>query len=165
MIPLFDGNPVVYSCDASSLIKASAVLYPMENFPALWEKIEELIRSDRLKMSELVFDEAIRGEVLSGWCSRRALKPLLLSKVNELVEDAFQSIQSGYPNLMHVATGKSLADPWAIALAMQYQNGVVLSEEQPAGNLQGPKIPDVCKDLGIKCVNIAGLVKSENWIF
>lgn len=64
MISLFDGNPEVYSCGTSSPIKASAVLYPIENFPALWEKIEELIRSNRLEMSELVFDEATRGEVL-----------------------------------------------------------------------------------------------------
>ena len=165
MNSLFNGDLVIYSCDTSSLIKASAVLYPMDNFPALWDKIEELIRVGRLKMSELVFDEAMRGEVLRNWCSEKNLKRSLLSKVDELVEDAFQTIQSNYPNLMHVASGKSLADPWAIALATQYQQGIVVTEEQPAGNLQGPKIPDVCKDLGVECVNIAGLVKRENWIF
>ena len=41
----------------------------MENFPSLWDKIEELIRSDRLKMSELVFDEAMGGKVLRDWCN------------------------------------------------------------------------------------------------
>ena len=165
MNSLFNQDRVVYSCDSSSLIKASAVLYPMDNFPALWIKIEELIRSDRFKMSELVFDEAMRGEVLRKWCSEKELKPFLLSKVDEAVQNAFQTILSNYPNLMHVATGKSLADPWAIALAMQYRRGIVVTEEQPTGNLQGPRIPDVCKDRGIECVNIAGLVKRENWIF
>ena len=55
MNPLFNRDQIVYSFDTSSLIKASAVLYPMENFPSLWAKIEELIRSDRLKMSEPCF--------------------------------------------------------------------------------------------------------------
>ena len=32
MNSLFNQEPVVYSFDASSLIKASGVLYPMENF-------------------------------------------------------------------------------------------------------------------------------------
>ena len=144
---------------------ASGVLYPMDNFPTLWTKIEELIRCERLKMSEPVYDEAMRGEVLRNWCGERELKPFLLSKVDEPVQNAFRRIQSDYPNLVHVASGKSLADPWAIALAMQYQRGIVVTEEQPAGNLQGPKIPDVCKDLEIECINIAGLVTKENWVF
>ena len=73
MNSLFNQEPVVYSFDASSLIKASGVLYPMENFPSLWSKIEELIRNDRLKMSEPVFDEAMRGTVLRDWCSEKDL--------------------------------------------------------------------------------------------
>ena len=97
--------------------------------------------------------------------SERGLKRYLLSKVDEPVQNAFRRIQSDYPNLMHIKTGKSLADPWAIALAMQFQRGIVVTEEQPAGNLQGPKIPDVCKDLEIECINIAGLVTKENWVF
>ena len=165
MNSLFNQDLVVYSCDSSSLIKASAVLYPMDNFPALWDRIEELIRSERLKMSEPVYDEAMRGEVLRNWCREKELKPFLLSKVDESVQNAFQTILSNYPNLIHVQTSKSLADPWAIALAMQYQQGVVVTEEQPTGNLQGPRIPDVCKDLGIECIGIAGLAAKENWVF
>ena len=81
MNSLFNQDLVVYSFDTSSLIMASGVLYPMENFPSLWVKIEELIRSNRLKMSELAFDEAMRGTVLKAWCSARDLEPFLLSKL------------------------------------------------------------------------------------
>ena len=63
---------------------------------------------------------------------------------------------------MKVETNSSLADLWVIALAMQHQDGIVVTEEQPAGNLSNPKIPDVCKDLGIECVNVAGFVSKEN---
>ena len=165
MNPLFNQDQVVYSFDACSLIKASGVLYPMENFPSLWGEIEELIRSDRLKMSEPVFDEAMRGTVLRDWCSEKGLKPFLLSKVNDSVQDDFQTIIGNYPRLMRIESNSSLADPWVIALAMQYQCGVVVTEEQPAGNLSDPKIPDVCKDLKVECVNIAGFVSKENWVF
>ena len=165
MNSLFNQDQVVYSFDTSSLIKASGVLYPMENFPSLWDKIEELIRSDRLKMSELVFDEAMGGKVLRDWCNKKKLKPFLLSRVNDSVENAFQTVRSKHPKLMNVEAGTSLADPWVIALAIQYSKGVVVTEEQPAGNLSNPKIPDVCKDLDIECVNIAGFVTKENWRF
>ena len=74
---LFNQDQVVYSFDTSSLIKASAVLYPMENFPSLWDKIEELIRNGRLKMSEPVFDEAMRGTVLKNWCDQKSLQSFL----------------------------------------------------------------------------------------
>ena len=153
------------ACDSSSLVMASGVLYPMDNFPALWAKIEELIRSDRLKMSEPVYDEAMRGEVLRNWCREKELKPYLSSRVDESIQTAVRRIQSDYENLTHLHTSKSSADPWVIALAMQYPQGVVVTEEQPTGNLQGPRIPDVCKDLGIECINIAGLVTKENWVF
>ena len=165
MHSLFNQAQVVYTSDSSSLIKASAVLYPIDNVPALWIKIEELIRSDRLKMSEPVFDEVMRGEDLKNWPREKELKPFLLSRVNESVQNALRGIQSDYENLTHVQTGKSSADPWVIALAMEYRRGVVVTEEQPTGNLQGPRIPDVCKDRGIECVNIAGLVTRENWVF
>ena len=160
-------NPdqVVYSFDTSSLIKASAVLYPMENFPSLWDKIEELIRNHRLKMSEPVFDEAMQGAVLRNWCSAKKLKPFLLARVDDSVQIKFQTVRSKYRRLMNVEAGTSLADPWVIALAMEYPKGVVVTEEQPTGGLVNPKIPDVCKDLKIECVNIAGFVAKENWRF
>lgn len=165
MNSLFNQDEVVYSCDSSSLIMASGVLYPMDNFPVLWGKIEELIRSKRLKMSELVYEEAMRGEVLRNWCPEKELKPFLLSKVDESIQATLRRIQWDYENLTPPHTGRSSADPWVIALAMQYQQGVVVTEEQPTGNLQGPRIPDVCKDLGIECIGIASLAARENWVF
>ena len=161
----FNQDQVVYSFDTSSLIMASGVLYPMENFPSLWAKIEELIRNDRLKMSEPAFDEAMRGKVLRDWCSEKDLEPFLLSKAEDSIENEFQAIQSKYSALVNVERGTSLADPWVIALARQYQHGIVVTEERPTGNLEHPKIPDVCKDLGIEWLTIAGLVKRENWVF
>ena len=165
MNSLFNRDQIVYSLDTSSLIKASAVLYPMENFPSLWAKIEELIRNNCLKMSEPAFDEAMRGAVLRNWCDKKDLQEFLESKVSDSDQDAVRTILSRYPRLVNVRRGTSGADPWVIALAMRYQHGVVVTEEQQTGNLSNPKIPDVCRDLEIECINIAGLVRKENWIF
>ena len=162
---LLNPDQVVYSFDTSSLIKASAVLYPMENFPSLWDKIEELIRNDRLKMSEPAFDEAMRGAVLRNWCDGKGLQSFLESKVSGSDQNAVRTILSRYPGLVNVRRGTSGADPWVIALARQYQQGVVVTEEKFAGNLEHPRIPDVCRDLGIECVSIAGLVRREKWVF
>ena len=165
MNSLLTHDQIIYSLDTSALIAAFHERYPIENFPSLWDKIEELIRNGRLKMSDLVFDEAMRGAVLRNWCSEKGLKPFLLSRVNDSVENAFQTIRSEYPELMNIKRGTSLADPWVIALAMQYPNGVVVTEEQRTGDILHPRIPDVCKAYNIECVTISGIVRKENWIF
>ena len=74
---LFNQNQIVYSLDTSSLIDAYRFLYPMENFPALWQELEKLIRDDRLKMSEFVFAETMQDEVLDKWCRERGRLPKL----------------------------------------------------------------------------------------
>lgn len=60
MNSLLKHDQVIYSLDTSALIAAFHERYPIENFPSLWRKIEELIRNGRLKMSQIVFEEAMR---------------------------------------------------------------------------------------------------------
>ena len=162
---LFNQNQMVYSLDTSSLIEAYRFLYPMENFPALWQELEKLIRNDRLKMSEFVFEEAIRDEVLDNWCREKGLKPYLELKVDDSDQEAVHRILSRHPGMLNVKKGTSGADPWVIALAMKFEDSVVVTEEKSTGSLQHPRIPDICKVYNIECITIAGVVKRENWIF
>jgi hypothetical protein len=162
---LFNQNQIVYSVDTSSLIEAYRFLYPMKNFPALWQEFEKLIKSDRLKMSELVFEEVMQDEVLDKWCRDKVLKPYLESKIDDSDQKTVRNILSKYPGMLNVKKGTSGADPWVVALAMKFQNVIVVTEEKSTGNLQHPRIPDVCKVSNIECVTIAGIVKKENWIF
>ena len=74
MNSLLNQSQVVYSLDTSALIAAYRERYPIENFPAFWRKIEELITNDRLKMSEVVFEEAMRENDIKEWCEQNALK-------------------------------------------------------------------------------------------
>ena len=165
MNSLFNQNQTIYSLDASSLIDAYRFLYPMENFPALWQEFERLIKSDRLKMSELAFEEAMRDKVLDEWCREKSLKPYLELKIDEADQKTVRSILSKYPGMLNVRKGISGADPWVVALAMRFQNVVAVTEEKLTGNLQYPRIPDVCKAPNIECVTIAGVIKKENWVF
>ena len=65
---------VIYSLDTSALIAAFHERYPIENFPSLWRKVEELIKNDRLKMSQIVFDEAMRDREIKQWCDSESIK-------------------------------------------------------------------------------------------
>ena len=67
--------------------------------------------------------------------------------------------------LINSKTGKSGGDPWIIASAQNFQTSVVVTQENLSGEEDRPKIPNVCKDLGIECIKIVDLIKRENWIF
>ena len=165
MNPPFSQNQKVYSLDTSSLIEAYRFLYPMKNFPSLWREIEKLIRNHRLKMSELVFDEAMRDEVLEQWCREKALRSYLELKVDDAVQEAVDTILTKYPRMVNVTKGTSEADPWVIALAYKFQNVVVVTEEKSTGNLLYPRLPDVCKAFNIECIKMVDIVRRENWVF
>lgn len=40
---------MIYCIDTSSLIAAWQERYPVENFPAFWDKMDDLIEAERLK--------------------------------------------------------------------------------------------------------------------
>ena len=161
---LFNQHQIVYVMDASSLIEAYHS-YPMGNFLSLWDKFENLIKNDRLKMPELVFDDEVKDAGIKEWCKEKKLKPYIRLTINYIDQYKVRNILSKYPTLINSKTGKSGGDPWIIALAQDFQNAIVVTQESPSGNKDKPKIPNVCKDLGIECIKIVDLIKKENWIF
>lgn len=60
------------------------------------------------------------------------------------------------------------ADAYVIALA-KARGWMVVSQETSAQEKHRPRqsyyIPDVCRDLGIPCVNLLGMMRREKWVF
>ena len=165
MNSLFNRDQVIYSIDTSALIAAFHERYPIENFPSLWHEIEALIRNGRLKMSPIVFEEAIRDTEIKQWCDENQLKPDFQVAIDEPVQERVNEVLSHFPRLVDSRTGKSGADPWVIALAMTTQNCVVVTEENRTYSENRPKIPDARVHFDIECIKIVDLIKRENWIF
>jgi hypothetical protein len=57
---------------------------------------------------------------------------------------------------------RSVGDPWVIALA-QARGLTVVTGEKATGSLLKPKIPDVCKDLGVSCIEIVDFFRKQGW--
>ena len=160
MKSLFTLNQIVYSFDASALIEAHKS-YPMEIFPSLWVELEQLIKSDRLKMSEVVFDE-VQDQEIQEWFKEKQLKSHIRVPINQIDQN---NVQVLVPRLVNPQTGESAGDPWVIALAQELQNCVVVTHEKMSGKGGRPKIPNICKELGIECINLLDLFRKENWVF
>ena len=76
------------------------------------------------------------------------------------------SIEAKYPDLLDPKIPYQSADAYVIAFA-KLQNGIVISQETSAHEKRNPKkthyIPDVCRDLGVPCINLLGLMRKEKW--
>ncbi|MCY3550817.1 MAG: DUF4411 family protein [Candidatus Poribacteria bacterium] len=165
MNSLLNQGQVIYSLDTSALIAAFHERYPIENFPSFWRKIEALIKNGQLKMSQIVFDEAMRDTEIKQWCDENQLKPDFQVVIDESVQEQVSEVLSEFPRLVDNRTGKSGADPWVIALALTIENCVVVTEENPTHSQNRPKIPDVCVHFNLQCFKIVDLIEKENWIF
>ena len=149
-----------YSFDSSSLIHAWRRAYRPRNFPTFWERMEELVEEGRLRVSSEVYNELEKkDDDVFAWCKKH--KSSIYVDINDAVQDRVIEIMGVYPRLVDTKNGKSGGDPFVIAIA-SCGLGIttVVTEENPGGN----RIPQVCSDEGVDCVNLADLIEREGWV-
>jgi hypothetical protein len=144
-----------------------ARFYPTDVFVGLQKRIEELIAGGKLRAPQIVREEleAVGTPDLKRWA--RSQGGLFVPLEPELQNEA-AAIQARYPELVDARSGHESADPWVIALA-KLQGWTVVSQETSANEKRKPPksyyIPDVCRDLGLSCINLLGLMRREGWTF
>lgn len=156
----------LYSIDSSSLMDWQARYYPTDVFPGLVTRIDTLINDGRLVAPTIVREEVevVGTTALAAWMKERA--GIFIPTAKVLVEA--QSIQSKFAGLVDPKAEYEDADAYVIALA-RMKNGIVVTQETPAAEKKNPKrshyIPDVCRELGISCISLLGLMRRERWTF
>ncbi len=71
-------------------------------------------------------------------------------------------IMAKYPRLVDTKKNRSGCDPWVIALA-KARGFSVVTAEKPSGNLIKPKIPDVCSDQAVPCIDAVEFFRKQGW--
>jgi hypothetical protein len=159
-------SPTVYSIDSSSLMDWQARYYPTDAFPGLAQRIEAPVVDGRLVAPGLVKDEidAVGPTSLREWIEGH---PALVVPTADVLADA-QAIQNQFSGLRDPRAEYDEADAYVIALARQ-RGGVVVTQETTAAEKRNPKrthyIPDVCRELGVSCIGLLGLIRREGWTF
>ena len=139
--------------------------YPPDVFQSLEQKIEAMIQSRTCEAAQIVREEidAVGTPGLKTLAKNHAALFVPLSPEIQLEAAA---IESAYPDLMDPRSMHLSADAYVIALA-KVKEGIVVSQETSAQEKRNPKrshfIPDVCRDLGIACINLLGLMRREKW--
>ena len=154
----------IYSVDSSSLMDWQARYYPSDVFTTLVARVDALIAVNRFIAPALVKEEigAVGSADLNKWADDRSA---IFVPTIQLLTDA-QAIQNQFSGLRDPKSAYEEADAYVIALAKQH-GGIVVTQETSAAEKRNPKrthyIPDVCRELGIPCISLLGLMRREGW--
>lgn len=159
-----------YVIDTSSLIDLN-YRYPVDVFPGIWKNLEKLIKDDLLVSPKEVLKE-IKDNSLKEWAKKQKK---LFRELDELQMKIVKEILEKYPSLAKPDKDGPQADPFVIALAIALEKDpqqiltksvrkrIIVTEERLRGNKE--KIPFVCKEYGIDCINVIELFRTEGWKF
>jgi predicted nucleic acid-binding protein len=157
----------MYSLDTSVFMDWQARYYPPDIFRSLISRIDDLIAKGECSAIDLVREEidAVGTPELRSWA--KSNKALFIPLDPEVQVEA-ASIEARYPDLMDPKSPYQSADAYVIALA-KVKGGTVVSQETSAAEKRSAKrthyIPDVCRNLGVPCINLLGLMRREKWTF
>ncbi|MBE8523537.1 DUF4411 family protein [Amycolatopsis sp. H6(2020)] len=152
----------MYSFDTSAILNGRRDQLPPAVFSTLWQRIEGLIAEGTIRSVEVVRDElGKRDDDANTWA--RAQSGLFVP-LDQSIQIATRQILQAHPKMMGTGGGRNGADPFVIGLALA-RTGVVVTDETFSGNLNKPRIPDVCKAVSVPCVNLVGFVQAQGWKF
>jgi hypothetical protein len=152
---------MIYCIDTSSLIAAWQERYPVENFPAFWEKVDGLIEAGRLMAPiDVLHEIKKRSDELHAWLKPRKS---MFCELDDEVQVEAANVLTQFPRLVGEKKLRTSADPFVIALA-SVQGWQIVTDEKPTGNMQRPNIPDVCGRLGMTTFDILQLIRTERWV-
>lgn len=159
-------DPVLYNIDTNVLMDWQARYYPTDVFATLSERIDAMVTAGRWQSPALVLEElnVVGTDALKAWAKTH--KSMFLPTAATLTGGL--AIQAQFPGLRDPKAEFDEADAYVIALAQQ-TGGIVITQETSAAEKHKPKrshfIPDVCRDLGIPCINLLGFMRRERWNF
>lgn len=146
-----------YSLDSDAAINAWRD-YPIDHFPKIWDWIEQMGKDGSLGMSEVVFKELEKGgDECYKWFKDR--KTDFVYPNEDDVQQELDRLVNTYNNF-GLITGKNEGGPFVVALAI-VKNCVVVTNESMSNNMNGPKVPDVCRAEGIQWIKFVDVIRKE----
>jgi rRNA maturation endonuclease Nob1 len=159
----------IYIIDTSSLVKLNRN-NPIDVFPSIWEKLKFLADNNRLISPKEVFNEIQQNDdMLSKWAKKQ--KTMFKEPTKRQIE-LVKDILRDFPALLDTER-KFDADSWVIALAIEMSSSfqktlftikrIVVTEEKLRG--EKVRIPFVCNQRTVECIDIVEMFRTEGWKF
>jgi hypothetical protein len=154
----------MYCIDTSSLITAWRFVYPPDIFPAIWTQLDELIKQHKLiSAKEVLLELKIGADAIYDWANAR---DYMFLESDETVQRVVTDIINKYPTFIPDYSPHGIfADPYVIAISSVKKLILVTNEKASGAGAKKPKIPNICRDLNIECIDFLSLIRREGWIF
>jgi hypothetical protein len=153
---------MLYSVDTSGWLDGWQRHYPPDVFPSLWSKIDSRITAGEIISSEEVYLELKRkDDELHDWIQARKQ---MLVPLDEAVQLQAAALLHEFPRLVDTLRGRSKADPFVIATALE-RGAVVVTGEPLTGKLDRPRIPDVCQVKNLRCITFLQMIRELKLTF
>ena len=147
-----------YCFDTSAILDAWVRYYPPDIMPDFWEKLAEMIENDEIICCKDVYNELEKkDDDIFSWCKERKEKFL---ELDEKVVVCLQEIMRKYPTIVDTSKGKHTADPIVISFSKAYNLTVATGEK--GGSEKKIKIPFVCNQEKVKCIDILTFIREQN---
>ena len=149
---------MLYLLDANVLMTAHDTYYPIERVPQFWEWIIDNAENGRIKIPYEILEELEAGKKegeLFKWVKMNKKNLLLDEDVDILLVN--KVIEQGYAKDLTNDEIHTLGrDPFLIAYALAASPNrcvVTLEASKPSAKRANRRIPDVCKQLNIRCID------------
>ena len=147
---------MIYCVDTSGWLDGWQRHYPPDVFPSMWAKLDVHVSSGEILSSEEVYLELKKkSDELHDWIQARKQ---MLVPLDEPIQMSAASLLSEFPRLVDTLRGRSKADPFVIATAME-RGAIVVTGEPLTGKLDKPRIPDVCQVKKIRCITFLQMIR------
>lgn len=142
----------IYCLDTNVFVQAWKGYYPHSLCPSYWDILEKLAEERRVFICEQVYQEIKRqDDELSEWLKDRRDK--FVWEFDEATGKCLSEIMLNHKRITMAGSTRSAADPFVIAHAQSY-GAIVVSKETFSNSPQKkPRIPDVCKAIGVECID------------
>ncbi len=155
---------MLYLLDANVLITAHNTYYPIARVPQFWEWIIDNAENGCIKIPYEILGELEAGKKegeLFKWVKKNK-KTLLLDEqadqllVNEVMERGYEIERPTIIDLRKIGRDPFLT---AYALASPDRCVVTLEASKPSAKRANRRIPDVCDQLNIRCIDTFAMLR------
>jgi hypothetical protein len=151
--------------DANTYIQAKNQYYGMDICPAYWDWLDLQFGEGIIASVDMIGRELRDGnDELAKWVRDRPGH--FISNDDEPTQrifvDIVQSVMDGAFNAGHRDNFLAKADPWIIAKAKTLGATVVTHEAAVAPNARKVKVPNICRDFEVSCLNTFQFLRELN---